>query len=261
MQDVYNILYMPLNSKNMGCPMYMLLKFDADCVHPNDIDAVVSAEIPSDAEDKELVCSFFFFFFFEIIYIAVVGSAQFCIKHNTELQLSYYCMTDFIMPFRVLHFFEVLSLSKVLVEAAVKWGLLEWNAPSYMSMVWHASASSQALVDTAQVLFFVAAPQLVEAVGTVGVGGGGGLLEPDMFGSVQVTVLPLFAATPTPLLAPLARGHQCRFMVLQDANLCPHHVHFHCGSSLAASTLALASFCWSRLNVWFLFHASCFFSF
>jgi hypothetical protein len=56
---------------NTGCLLYMvhsvefqkrglphahiLLKFERDCVHPDDIDAVVSAEMPSDPCDAELV--------------------------------------------------------------------------------------------------------------------------------------------------------------------------------------------------------------
>jgi hypothetical protein len=94
--------------------------------------------------------------------------------------------------------------------------------------------------------------------GAGGTGGVGAKARPSLFRSRQTTVLPLFTMVPVPLLAPLARGHQCLFTDLQDVNLCPHHSHFHCGRPLAAST---ATFWCSCLNVQFLFHASCFFSF
>ena len=34
---------------------HILLKYERDCVHPNDIDAVVNAEMPSDPSDAQLV--------------------------------------------------------------------------------------------------------------------------------------------------------------------------------------------------------------
>ena len=37
---------------------HILLKYPSDCVHPNDIDSVVSAEVPDDANDALLVNTF-----------------------------------------------------------------------------------------------------------------------------------------------------------------------------------------------------------
>jgi hypothetical protein len=81
---------------------------------------------------------------------------------------------------------------------------------------------------------------------------------PSLFGCRWMAVLPLSAFALAPLTASVARGHQCLLAVLHDANLCPCHWHFHCEVPSMAS---LACFQCSHLDVQFLFHASCFFSF
>jgi hypothetical protein len=52
------LLYMvhSIEFQKRGVPhTHILLKFERDCIHPDDIDAVVSAEMPSDSSDAELV--------------------------------------------------------------------------------------------------------------------------------------------------------------------------------------------------------------
>jgi hypothetical protein len=57
-------------------------------------------------------------------------TSQSCVKYHMKLLLWCYhvwswALTDTIMPFQILHFFEVLSLAKMQVEVVPKWGVLE----------------------------------------------------------------------------------------------------------------------------------------
>jgi hypothetical protein len=117
--------------------------------------------------------------------------------------------------------------------------------------------------DGAQVHFFHGGRTVghdgADDVGLGGVGGGGLAVSLfDLRGNSGATCLTFPSMAPAPLSAPLAKGHQCLFAVLHDVNFCPQKSHFHCGRPLMAS---LAHFCCSCLDVQFLFHASCFFSF
>jgi hypothetical protein len=126
-----------------------------------------------------------------------------------------------------------------------------------MSIGWLTRAASQA-EDGALGIFFMASWVAVAFGAGLVVGGVEEVDRPGLFGCRWIAVLPLSAFVPSPLVAPLARGHQCHFTVLHNANLHLHHWHFHCGVPLMAS---LATFQHSHLDAWFLFHASCFFSF
>ena len=56
-----HLLYMvhSIKFQKRGLPhAHILLKFEQDCIHPNDIDAVISAEMPCDPSDAELVQNF-----------------------------------------------------------------------------------------------------------------------------------------------------------------------------------------------------------
>ena len=56
-----HLLYMvhSVEFQKWGLPyVHILLKFEQDCIHPDDIDSVVDAEIPEDIEDAQLVHSF-----------------------------------------------------------------------------------------------------------------------------------------------------------------------------------------------------------
>jgi hypothetical protein len=117
--------------------------------------------------------------------------------------------------------------------------------------------------DGAQVCFFLgcgaAGHDSADDEGAGGAGGGG--LAASLFslqGKRGAIFLPFPSTTPVPLLAPLDKGHWCHFTVLHDANLHPQKSQVHCGQPSMASS---ACFWCSRLNAWFLFHASCFFSF
>ena len=53
-----HLLYMvhSVEFQKWGVPhAHILLKFECDCIHPDDIDAVISAKMPSDPSDAELV--------------------------------------------------------------------------------------------------------------------------------------------------------------------------------------------------------------
>jgi hypothetical protein len=92
----------------------------------------------------------------------------------------------------------------------------------------------------------------------MGVGGAGGLEGIGLFNWERLTALPFPFSGPDGPLAPLEIGHQCLFAALCDANLRPHDLHCCCGRPSLAS---LAAFWHSRLNAWFLLHASHRFSF
>jgi hypothetical protein len=96
-----------------------------------------------------------------------------------------------------------------------------------------------------------------EGVGWRVEGEGGVLVRAGLFSLGRALVLPGAFSVPTLLLASLERGHQCPFAALQVANLHLQSLHYWCGVPWVASTVA---FWCSHLDVWFLFHVSCFFS-
>jgi hypothetical protein len=136
------------------------------------------------------------------------------------------------------------------------------NTLSISSQGCSARATSRAN-DGAQVHFFHGCRTVgcdgAEEGGLGGAGGGGlmvGLF--DLWGKSRAIFLDFPSTVPVPLSAPLAKGHQCRFAVLRDANFHLQRSHFHCGRPSTASS---ACFWCSHLDAWFLFHASHFFSF
>jgi hypothetical protein len=93
--------------------------------------------------------------------------------------------------------------------------------------------------DGALGLFFLASSELVVMQGMgMDVEGLGGSVGPGSFSWGLVVALPLPFPPTSPLLAPFAKGHWCLFMFLQDANLHPHHLHFHYDRPLVASLVA-----------------------
>ena len=55
------LLYMvhSVEFQKQGLPhAHILLKFEKDCIHPDDIDSIVNAEMPSNSEDAQLVNTF-----------------------------------------------------------------------------------------------------------------------------------------------------------------------------------------------------------
>jgi hypothetical protein len=99
-------------------------------------------------------------------------------------------------------------------------------------------------------------------VGTGGMrviaGGVGGFFDACLLGWEGGMALPLSFSSLAVLLAPLEIGHQCLFAALWDVNLHSHALHCHYGRPALASSKA---FWCSHLDVWFLFHARCCFSF
>jgi hypothetical protein len=81
----------------------------------------------------------------------------------------------------------------------------------------------------------------------------------SLFGVGLTEALPFVAGLSwVPLAAPFEQGHWCCLVALQDMNLCPHAPHCCWGRPLTAFSACLQQ---SRLDVWFLFHASRFLSF
>jgi hypothetical protein len=138
----------------------------------------------------------------------------------------------------------------------------EANTLSISSRGFLAKAASQA-DDGSQVCFFhghrTVGHDGTEVGGLEGTGGEGLAVSLfDLWGKNRAIRLTFPSTAPAPLSAPLAKGHQCCFTVLQDTIFCPQNSHFHCGRPSMASS---ACFWCSHLDVWFLFHASRFFSF
>jgi Helitron helicase-like domain at N-terminus len=55
------LLYMvhSVEFQKRGLPhAHILLKFEKDCIHPDDIDSIINAEMPSNSEDAQLVNAF-----------------------------------------------------------------------------------------------------------------------------------------------------------------------------------------------------------
>jgi hypothetical protein len=144
----------------------------------------------------------------------------------------------------------VLSLAEVQVGVSPDTWEEEANALSMGSWGWPAKAALQA-DNGAQVRFFRGSGTVgrdgADDVGIGGVGGGGlavGLF--DLQGKSRATCLTFPSTAPAPLMAPLAKGHQCLFTVLHNTNFHPQKSHFHCGRP---STASLAHFQHSCLNV------------
>jgi hypothetical protein len=113
--------------------------------------------------------------------------------------------------------------------------------------------------DGALDLFFLAVlGALVVAGGVDDEEGTGGEVGPGLFRVRMAVALPLSKTAFTPLLAPLARGHQCLLVALQDVNLHPHASHCCWGWPSMASSANLWQSC---LDMQFLLHARHFFSF
>jgi hypothetical protein len=130
------------------------------------------------------------------------------------------------------------------------------NIPLAIALEYHSNVASQVLVGGAGA--FLGG----RGVGTGGVrvmvGGAGGFLDTCLLGWEGGMALPLPFSGPAVPLAPLEIGHWCHFAALQDANLCLHALHCHCGMPALASSKA---FWCSHLDAQFLFHARCHFSF
>jgi hypothetical protein len=194
-----------------------------------------------------------------------VGFWEHQLLHKDRTELHYICPTasmNSMMPLWILCFFEVFSLTEVQVGVLPK----AWDEDAntlFNGLLGLLVKATSWADDGAQACFFpgcrAAGHDSAEDEGAGGAGGGG--LVASLFGlqGKRGATLLLFPSTaPVPLSAPLAKGHQCLFTVLCDANLHPQRSHFHCGWLSTASSAHLQCSC---LDVWFLFHASHFFSF